>query len=130
MRAIWRLPLILMVIRSCRGEKATHEQLHVLSWALRTSDGPETLSRFLAGQLRPEEAVVRFEPALDRGVAWAEAFELLGRQGRYWSITGKGEVLLAAIDGEPEVLSSERSVLSGLKGKLTQSAVERMLRRA
>jgi hypothetical protein len=130
MRAVWRLPVVLMMVRSCRSEKATHEQLHVLSWALRSRDGPSTLKRFLEGRLRPEEAVVRFEPALDRAIALAEGFGLLVRSDdRYWSVSKRGADLLQRIDDTPDVLVAERAVLDGLSGKLSQAAVARMLRR-
>jgi hypothetical protein len=130
MRAVWRIPVILLLVRSCRGEKATHEQLHVLSWALRASEGPGTLLQFVDGQLRPEQAVVRFEPALDRGISLAEGFGLLTRQGRYWSLSGSGKSLLKMVDLDPDLLVAERAVLGALDGKLTQAAVQKMLRRS
>lgn len=128
-RPVWRLPLLLLLVRACRGQKATHEQLHVLNWAVRSTDRSRILSDFLCGKVRPEEAVVRFEPALDRAVALARGFELLTWQQRYWEIGERGEQVLTAVDQEDEVLKAEKGALASLPQPLSQAAVQRLLRR-
>lgn len=128
-RVIWRVPLLLMLTRSCRGEKATQEQLHVLNWAVRSSDSAERLASFLAGDLRPEEAVVRFEPALNRALALARGLELLGWEGRYWTLREPAREILAAIDGDDDLMSEQKALLGGLDRLLTQKAVTELFGR-
>jgi hypothetical protein len=130
MRASWRLPVVLMLVRACRGQRATHGQLHVLSWALRSAEGAVALDRFLGGKLRPQEAVVRFEPALDRAIALAHGLGLLSRSGgRYWALEEKGLGLLARVESDESILARERETLAALNVKLTQQVVAKMLRR-
>lgn len=129
LRAVWRLPVLLMLVRACRGEKATPEQLHVLNWAVRSSESAESLAAFLDGKVRPEEAIVRFEPALDRAVALARGFELLAWNDRYWVLTERGRDLLHKVDGQAETLLMEKALLKQLPGPLTQAAVKKLLGR-
>lgn len=129
LRAVWRIPVILLLIRACRGEKATAEQLHVLNWAVRSAESGESLASFLAGDLRPEEAVVRFEPALDRAVALANGFELLAWTNRYWALTDRGKGLLTEIDEDGDILRTEKDLLASLPSPLSQAAVRRLLGR-
>src|SRR4051794_40307362 len=83
LRPVWRVPVVVLMVRACYRERATHEQLHVLNWALRSIESAEALALYLAGALAPERAVVRFDPALDRAVALAHGFGLLEWKGRY-----------------------------------------------
>jgi len=130
LRAVWRIPLTLMLTRACRSSQATHEQLHVLNWAVRSAESAERLGEFLAGQIRPEQAVVRFEPALDRAVALAHGFGLLTwTKKRYWALGEGTSELLTAIDEDKQVFAAEKALLSALPSQLSQAAVRRLLGR-
>jgi hypothetical protein len=130
LRAVWRIPLTLMLTRACRGSQATHEQLHVLNWAVRSTESTERLGEFLAGKIRPEQAVVRFEPALDRTVALAHGFRLLTwRKKRYWALGEGASELLTAIDEDEQIFTVEKALLSSLPSQLSQAAVRRLLGR-
>jgi len=127
LRPVWRVPLVLLLVSSCRGERATHEQLHVLNWAVRSAASAEALAKFLSGTVRPDQAVVRFEPALDRAVALAHGFKLLQWKGKYWEITEGGRATLEALRSEPDALADEKVLLSQMPGALSQAAVSRLL---
>jgi len=129
-RAIWRLPVLLLLVRACRGGKATPEQLHVLNWAVRSAENAGTLKAFLGGQIRPDDAVVRFEPALERAVALARGFGLLTWEGRYWKLTRRGEDLLGVIDDAEDTLRAEKEMLRDIGTPFTQAAVQRLLSRS
>ncbi len=87
------------------------------------------LADFLDGQVRPEEAIVRFEPALDRAIALARGFQLLAWEGRYWKLSERGLRTLSQIDADEQTLQAEKSALASLPRQLSQAAVERLLRR-
>ena len=130
LRAVWRIPLTLMLTRACRSSQATHEQLHVLNWAVRSTESAERLGEFLAGKIRPEQAIVRFEPALDRTVALAHGFGLLEwKKGRYWALGARANELLATIDADEQIFTVEKALLSSLPSQLSQAAVRRLLGR-
>ena len=79
--------MVILLISHCRREQATHEQLHVLNWAVRSSDSAESLALFLSGLIPPEQAVVRYDPALDRATGLAHGFGLIVWISRYWALT-------------------------------------------
>jgi hypothetical protein len=84
---------------------------------------------FLVGAVRPEHAIVRFEPALDRAAALARGFDLLQWQNRYWMLTNRGRKTLEDLDADDEVLADEKALLAQLPGPLSQAAVQRLLAR-
>jgi hypothetical protein len=129
LRPVWRLPIVLLLVDSCRQRRATHEQLHVLNWAVRSTTSAEALARFLAGELAPGEAVVRFEPALDRAATLARGFGLITWKGRFWELTAKGRELLEDIRADDALLAREKELLTALPKPLTQTAVEALLKR-
>src|SRR2546421_1674062 len=97
-RPLWRVPYVLLLVRTCRQEVASLVQLHVLNWALRSSGGVKQLARFLAGDLEREDPVVRYEPALDRAVALAGGLGLLVFEKKLWRLTDKGRSLLEELN--------------------------------
>jgi hypothetical protein len=129
LRPLWRVPVIMLLISCCRGEQATHEQLHVLNWAVRSSESAESLAAYLAGAIPPEHAVVRYDPALDRAASLARGIGLIVWKGRYWTLTPEGRQLLEAVRDDGEVLAREKELLRVLPKPLTQAAVAKLLRR-
>jgi hypothetical protein len=128
LRPVWRVPVVLLLVRACRGDRATHEQLQVLNWAIRSGVGAETLRGYLAGEIPPEQAIVRFDPALDRAVALARGLGFIDWATRFWVLTSVGREAVKQVD-EAGVLDRERSLLAELPKPLTQAAVGRLLKR-
>ena len=129
LRPVWRVPVVALLISFCRGQKATHEQLHVLNWAVRSSASAEMLAAFMAGHTEPERAIVRLEPALDRATALARGFGLIEWEGRFWTLTDGGHELLEAVWADEELLVREKTLLGSLPDALTQTQVNRLLSR-
>src|SRR4051812_18459426 len=73
MRPLRRIALLVLMLDKCQGGKASHEQLHVLNWALRNSESQHSLVEFLRGDGHPDKPIVRFDPSLDRATLFAEA---------------------------------------------------------
>jgi len=129
LRPIWRVPIVALLISHCRGERATHEQLHVLNWAVRSSEGAESLAAYLGGLIPPEHAVVRYDPALDRAAALARGLQLIAWKNRYWALTQSGRDLVVAVGEDAELFAREKALLAALPRPLTQVAVAALLRR-
>jgi len=129
LRPAWRVPVAVLLISHCRGGRATHEQLHVLNWAVRSAESAESLAAFLDGRIPPERAVIRHDPALDRATGLARGFGLIVWKDRYWSLTPAGRELLEAIREDDDLLAGEKGLLGVLPKPLTQAAVASLLRR-
>ena len=128
LRPLWRVPIVLMLVRTCRQQHATHAQIHVVNWGLRSADAAQTLRGFLRGSVRPERAIVRFEPALDRTVALTHGFGLLNWDKRYWSLTVAGLRALEEVDSDDDLFAHEKRVLAGLP-PVSQADIRRLLGR-
>jgi hypothetical protein len=130
LRPVWRIPTILLLIKKCWGGKASLEQLHVLNWAIRDSSGRATFLMLLEGEIDPDDAIVRFEPALNRALDLA-----LGQKLVYWTearrlaLTERGADLAAAIEADGEVLNEEREFLAEIPRPVSQAMVQQFLSR-
>ena len=129
LRPVWRVPLVVFLVSYCRGQQATHEQLHVLNWAVRSARSAELLGEYLAGQIPPDRAIVRMEPALDRAVALAHGLGLVVWKSKYWALTDKGRELLEHLRTDELLLVREKELLGVLPTPLTQTAVAGLLQR-
>ncbi len=130
LRPVWRVPVIVLLVSYCRGEQATHEQLHVLNWAVRSAGSAELLGEYLTGEIAPDRAIVRMEPALDRAVALARGLGLAAWKGKYWTLTDNGQELLENLRSDERLLVREKELLDALPKPLTQTAVAALLLRA
>ena len=129
LRPVWRVPVIVLLVSYCRGQQATHEQLHVLNWAVRSASSAELLGQYLTGEIPPDRAIFRREPALDRAVALARGFGLVIWKGKYWALTDSGRELLENLNTNELLLVREKELLGALPKPLTQTAVAALLRR-
>ncbi len=130
LRPVWRVPVVVLLVSCCRGQQATHEQLHVLNWAVRSAGSTELLGEYLTGEIPPDRAIVRMEPALDRAVALAGGFGLTAWKGKFWTLTDSGRELLENLRTDERLLVREKKLLNALPKPLTQTAVAALLRRA
>lgn len=138
-----RIALVLIILKYCRGEKASSTQLHVLDWAIKTPNNRRLFLRYLDGFVPPDQAVVRFDPALTRAVNYALAlglvidarsqyvsFELMTSRlkGDRLALTKRGSEVLGLFLGEDgECLADERLFLETIGKKVTQSMVASLL---
>jgi hypothetical protein len=131
LRPAWRIPAILLLVRKCRGARASLEQLHVLNWAIRDAHGRQTFTSFWRGEIEPDQAVVRFEPALNRAIDLALGLRLLiWTDAKRLTLTEEGHELLGEIDEDDDVLTEEKSFLQSLPSSITQTGIDTILRRS
>jgi hypothetical protein len=84
-RTRWRVALLLLLMGACRGHRARWHQLHVLNWASRTTANEHAFERLKNGESRPEDAVVRYDPSLDRAIDLLFSRDCLKDEGAtYW----------------------------------------------
>lgn len=127
LRPIWRITLVLLVLESCRGARATFTQLHLLTWAVTDHSAWTAVLAVLADQTQPVEPIVRFDPSLNRAVDLALAFKLLTLEGRRLKIAPEGVQVLGAIRKDAQLYTAERARLEDLPKKVSEKDVERLI---
>jgi hypothetical protein len=127
-RPEWRIPLLLLMIRSCRGQVASREQLHVLNSAILSAGSRHALLAAFGGQLAPRSPALQFEPAFDRALDRGLGLGLMtmNQQGRL-QLTDLGRSIAAAVDADDRLFTAERELLASLPRSLSQAAVRNAL---
>lgn len=124
LRLSWRLAVLAMILRRCRADTATVQQLHVLSWAIKSTRSRAVFLRWANGEKRPDDVIVRFEPSLSLSIDLASGSGLVTRSsnGRI-KLTEKGLLLAEAANKNPNMLSFEKEFLNELPRRVTQRFV-------
>ncbi|MFF8727237.1 hypothetical protein ACF073_12195 [Streptomyces sp. NPDC015171] len=128
LRIGWRLSSAILILRQCRGNTANLEQIHVLTWALRSPHGREVISEwFLAGR-KPNDLIIRHDPSTARTINLVVAGGLAVRNNNSTiSLTEKGERLAHLLWRRPDVLAPEKRFLSTLPARITQRSIHDLL---
>jgi len=127
LRPSWRITSLLLCLAQCRGGKANRKQLHVLNWAARNADAQRIFLKVLNGTVSPDEAIVRFDPVLDRAVHFAVGEQLVFQSGDQLVMRPKGERLVKAVMQDRECMTAEKLFLKAIGRKLTQVQVEALI---
>jgi hypothetical protein len=127
LRPEWRIASLLLALAQCWGKKATRRQLHVLNWALKTDESRAAFTHVLSGDIRPDEAIVRFDPVVERALQFAEGEKLVSVSGELVVLTNRGEELVKSIVRKKDCMVSEKEFLSSFGRKLTQTQVDSFL---
>ena len=128
-RADWRVPLLMLIVKSCRGGRASLQQVQSIAWAAIFEESREEFLEAFSGNGGTDPAVllIRYDPAVTRAVNLAVGLGLLlwATKGRL-VLTDKGKCLLDEIQRHEGVLADERAFLSQLGG-VTMKRINAML---
>jgi hypothetical protein len=127
LRPEWRIGAVLLSLTKCYANRANLRQLHVLNWALRTPESRRTLIRIFNGELSPDEAIVRFDPTLERALHFAEGEKLIAVSGEMVFLTEKGQTLVSKINSDDHCLRWEKDFLKEIRAKISQKRVDAFL---
>ena len=127
LRPEWRIGAVLLGLTKCYANRANLRQLHVLNWALRTPESRRTLVRIFNSELSPDEAIVRFDPTLERAIHFAEGEKLIAISGEIVFLTDKGQTLVNKINADSNCLLWEKEFLKQIKAKISQKRVDAFL---
>ena len=128
LRLGWRLSALAMVLDKCRGRTANPEQIHLLTWSLRSASSREMLKRWISGERMPDEFAVRYDPALSRTISIAVASGLAERRpNQSIALTSQGSALARTVWSDREVLREEKELLNAMPGKITQRAIRDLM---
>lgn len=127
-RTSWRLSVLCLLVSRGRARTLTLDHLHVLWWAVRSSVTRDLLMRWFAGERRPDEMLIRFDPSLTITLDLALGHGLVDRTKTGGiHLTTRGAELVAAVQGEESVLVEERAFLAALPKSINQTQVRDLL---
>lgn len=128
LRPIWRVALLVLILRNCRLNRSSLQRLHVLNWALRSAEGREEFKSVISGQISPTDVTVRYEPAFMQAIAFAIGTGLVARVGGdKIELRQHGTDLTKAIEKDPEVFRAEKEFLAAVKGSIAESRIEQIV---
>jgi hypothetical protein len=123
-RPEWRIPLLLMMVRRCRGQVASRQQLHVLNSAVLSAGSRRALLAALNGRLATRSPALQFEPAFDRAIDRAIGLRLMATtpQGRL-VLTELGTSIADKVESDDRLFTAERELLATLPSSLSQKVI-------
>lgn len=126
-RSSWRLCVTLLLLRKGRANRLAMEHLHVLWWAVRSQEAQEQFIRALGDARRPEDVIVRFDPALAYTVDLAQGFGFVMLDGDKVQITPAGLAVSDMVWNQQDALLSIRSYLRQLPNKISGKQFQQIL---
>lgn len=130
LRPVWRISVILLVLRMSRAKSASLLKLHFATWALRDRALGEDLIRSLETDDLADAPLPRIDPALNRAVDLAMAEGLMEIAGKKsLKLSEKGLSLSNELDNLSDCLVQEKELLSQLAPYLAESAVDQLFKR-
>lgn len=126
-RAEWRIPLLMLIVNTCRNTTASLQQVQAIAWAAIFEESREGFLKALEGSSDPASLLIRYDPAVTRAANLAVGLDLLFWRNRTrLAMTEKGKDLVGGILSCSNVLVEERLFLSEIKG-ITMKTLNRML---
>jgi len=128
MRSVWRVSAIVLVLTRCQAGTASVLVLQAVNNAVRTEEAREAFLRAVAGEPRPEDVLLRFDPTLDRaldlaiGQGWVQR-----KDGRSVRLTDQGKEFAAFLNQQPDVLEKEKQFLAALPRKVSEAGIQRLI---
>ncbi|MFF1423146.1 hypothetical protein [Streptomyces sp. NPDC058280] len=128
LRISWRLASLTLTLRRCRANTANIEQIHVLTWGLRSTQGRTAISEWFVNGRKPQDLVIRHDPSTSRTINLAIAAGLAKRNpNTSISLTSTGERWANKLWSQKGVLVPEKRFLSTLPARITQKSVSDLL---
>ena len=127
-RAHWRIPLLLLIVDSCRSRRASLQQLQAIAWAAIFEESRDGFLRAFNGESNPAALLIRYDPAITRAADLAVGLDILAwERGNRLAPTATGEEVLAEVLGNADVMADERAFLSELGSSIPMSRIDKML---
>jgi hypothetical protein len=94
---------------------------------VRTPEAQLAFRNVIGGNLRPDAAIVRFDPLLDRALQYAEGEKLILTSGDTICLQPKGSVYLKKLKLENDCMSQEKAFLMEFTKKFTKDQLDSFL---
>lgn len=128
LRLGWRISALTLILDQCRGKTANLEQVHLLTWALRSAETRELIARWFDGSQRPDDLVVRFDPSMTRTITLCVAGGIVRWNANHTiTLLEPGIELVSDVRGAADVMGPEKAFLSMLPRPITQKSIQALL---
>jgi hypothetical protein len=129
LRIAWRISLILITLRHCRGRRASLPKLHLLNYGMKSPEAMALALAVLRGQRPATDFVVLIEPALGRALDLARGEGLVELvSGKTYRLTPQGGLAADAIIRDTSLFRSERGFLAVAAPIATEETVGNVLK--
>lgn len=133
LRVIWGLSVLVLILHiCCRGNRSSVTRLHLLNWAIRSSDNRENFSGLLENRLSPFSNLIRCDPGFTRAIEYAIAESLVevvsGSNNLRVQLLEKGRQLAIEIMAAEDCLQDEKNFLREKGSSVTEKFSESLLR--
>lgn len=131
LRIEWRVSLIMLMLGNSRSKQASLAKLHILNDAIRSSQGGHLLELVIKAKSGKMPWTFRVEPAFARAVDFVVGDKLAtwtttaGRAAL--QLTVQGIRLFDALNGEADVLTTEKVVLKEYAKSISETMVTAVL---
>lgn len=127
LRLAWGIALVILILESSRGKKASLQKLHFLAHSARTPSSRTKVLDVFSGSARPADLVIRVEPWVNRALSFAKGMGLVDLISGKSAHLSKQGLELAKKLAEAPALEQEKRFLSALKSLATEAAIEKIM---
>jgi len=128
LRAEWRVPLLLLIVKSCWGNRAPLHQVQALAWAAIFEENRKDFMRAFRGESDPVALLIRYDPAVIRAINLAVGLGLLAwLSTNRITLTEEGQATLDRVLAKEGVFTDERTFLASFGGRIPMNRINQML---
>ena len=129
LRLSWGLVLVVLILGSATGRKASLYKLHFMAHSIRTSQNRRAVQDILSGDMRTSDFIIKVEPWLNRTLGFAKELDIIGvENGRQAKLTNKGAIIFDAIIKDPSLFSEEKDFLDAVSKAITEANVRQIVK--
>lgn len=129
LRLAWGLALLVLILGTSRGQRASLQKLHFLAHSARTASTRDAARRVFSRAARPGDFLVRVEPSLNRAIAWAKGARLVDfERGRTLKLTGEGRAAFHVLNSAENILAEEKAFIESIARLATERSIEKIMR--
>lgn len=130
LRVIWGLAILVLILEVCsRSRRSSISRLHILNWAVRSSENRQYMIELLEDRLSPLATLVRYDPGFNRAIeyALAEGLVEMKNNGRI-VLEQNGRNLAQEILALKDCLSEEKKFLKEMGSAVTEELAKSLLK--
>lgn len=129
-RIIWGISVLALILYICsRGKKSSITRLHILNWAVRSSENKSKMIELLENRIAPSAIFIKYDPGFNRAIEYAIAEGLVEVQGKARVLLlNKGSQLAREIIEDSECFEETRIFLQNKGSLLTEGLSTQLLK--